>query len=87
MKYATTALVLSVLGLGCTDNPDGSSPPTAPAAPAPSASLARSAQSTICLSYQGEKARLTTAVEKAPTDKRLQSQLDAVESMVKDACG
>ena len=86
MKYPATAVALSILGLGCTDKPESAASPTAPPSVAASASVARPAGSTICLAYQGEQARLAAAVEKAPVDKRLQSQLDAVESMVKDAC-
>ena len=86
MKHLTTLLALPVLALGCADKPARDAGPTAPES-APVTSVSRAAQSTICLSYETEKARLTAAVEKAPTDKRLQGQLTAVESMVKDACG
>lgn len=87
MKRRTMIIAVSMLGLGCADKPARDAGPTAPDAAPVSATVGRGAQSTICLSYQAEKARLASAVEKSPTDKRLASQLAAVESMVKDACG
>ena len=90
MRAALAFVILMLLfALACADERQNSTEPTAPGpslntaeAPAPPPM----AGATVCLSYGRDRELVRAKLNYAPTDEKLQKELESLEALILDAC-
>ena len=74
-------------GMACTDDPERSPLPTAPAAPVLSkAAAAPTSRTTVCLSYMRERTRLEVRLAQSPDDSTLVKKAESIDRVLAGAC-